>query len=187
MSKKGIKICCTVTGILIILLVAILVILYYTVFKPTTPEIVTSLVNVEYVDFRLLPLAFNLTLGVEIVVKNRNFAGFEYGGSTTTVSYHGNYVGFAPMEAGMIHARRTETIHTSVQILASKVAASRFFPFDLASGGLNFTSSSSFGGKVIIVGLFKLHGWAEAVCYVRVQIFSGSRTSTCDSAFTISK
>ncbi|XP_072951802.1 late embryogenesis abundant protein At1g64065-like [Typha angustifolia] len=185
MSKRSIKICSIVTAV-VILLVVLLVILYFTVFKPKTPEATASVVNIQHVDFTLVPLTFNLTLAVEIVIKNPNFAGFKYGGSMITIYYHGDVVGSAPINAGMIHARKTETISTSVEILASKVMASSSFRSDV-SKGLDFTSSTTIDGKVIILGMFKLHASAKIECTSRVWIFTATSTSTCNSEFKVQK
>nr|CAD1819165.1 unnamed protein product [Ananas comosus var. bracteatus] len=149
-NKRALKTCCVATTLLLFLLILTAIILYFTLLKPKQPRIVATAVDVTNVELRTSPaIALNLTLGADIVVNNRNYAGFSYDDTTTLIFYHGVSVGVAPVAAGTIGARATERISSSVDVDVAKVVENGNFLFDILTGSLNFTSSSAIEGKVV--------------------------------------
>lgn len=110
-SRKGLKICCGVTAILLITFIVVTVILYFTILKPKNPEITSQPVVLEHFELMVLPaLKLNVSLGIVVTVNNRNYGGFEYQNSTAYVTYRGDVVAEAPIQADTIPARREHNI-----------------------------------------------------------------------------
>ncbi|KAK7834707.1 hypothetical protein CFP56_024179, partial [Quercus suber] len=53
-SRKGLKICCGVTAILLITLIVVMVILYFTILTPKNPEITSQPVVLEHFEFWMI-------------------------------------------------------------------------------------------------------------------------------------
>lgn len=110
-SRKGLKICCGVTAILLITFIVVMVILYFTILKPKNPEITSQPVVLEHFELMVLPaLKLNVSLGIVVTVNNRNYGGFEYQNSTAYVTYRGDVVAEAPIQSDTIPARREHNI-----------------------------------------------------------------------------
>ena len=110
-SRKGLKICCGVTAILLITFIVVMVILYFTILKPKNPEITSQPVVLEHFELMVLPaLKLNVSLGIVVTVTNRNYGGFEYQNSTAYVTYRGDVVAEAPIQADTIPTRREHNI-----------------------------------------------------------------------------
>ncbi|KAJ0983219.1 hypothetical protein J5N97_011474 [Dioscorea zingiberensis] len=152
-ARRCLKICCCATAIIILILIITLVILYFTMFKLKQPQVVATPVSLQSIDFTLLPvLKLHVTIGMEIDIKNPNYGGFKYDNSTTLVYYRGSLIAEALVAAGMIGARSTENVSTSVDIFVEDLAKNPLFLPDVFSGSLNLTSSSKVEGKFKVGG-----------------------------------
>ncbi|KAH0454481.1 hypothetical protein IEQ34_016405 [Dendrobium chrysotoxum] len=181
-TKKSLKICCAVTAILLLLLVITLLILYFTVLKPKKPVVVATPVGLDHIDFSLRPnVSLTLSIRMNISIKNPNYAGFKYKNSSASIFYGGDFVGETPIEAGIIHARSIKNISTVVNIIANKVIGNpKFFP-DVFKGSLNMNSEMGMEGKVILLGIFKLHARTYSTCDITIFVWQGNSTANCNS------
>ncbi|XP_039139934.1 uncharacterized protein LOC120277242 [Dioscorea cayenensis subsp. rotundata] len=185
-TSRCLKICCLATVIIILILIVTLVVLYFTIFKPKQPKIVATPVNLQSIDFVILPvLKLDVTIGMEIHIKNPNYAGFSYDNSTTLVYYRGSLIADAPVGAGTIGALSTDKLNTSVTILFDNFVTNSFFLTDVFSGHLNLTSSSKVEGKVLLLGIFKLHAETFVSCDITVFLRTMNSTFSCDSKIKI--
>lgn len=184
--SKGLKICCGVTIILIILLLVTFVVLFFTVFKPKEPIIIFQPVKVVGFESIVWPVfELNVSLGIVATVKNRNHGSFSYEDSKTTVDYRGNLVGEGPIHGDTIPELGELNMSTIVTIFADKLAKDQNFLDDFKSGVLNFTSSSTLHGKVRILRLFKMKATSFNTCYISLFTIARTTKSTCNSKIKI--
>ncbi|KAM0952282.1 hypothetical protein DsansV1_C03g0034741 [Dioscorea sansibarensis] len=185
-ARKCLKICCLATVIIILSLIVTLVVLYFTMFKPKQPKVVATPVNLRSIEFQILPvLKLDVTIGMQIHIKNPNYAGFSYDNLTALVYYRGSLVADAPVGTGTIRARSTDKLNTSVTILFDNFVTNSFFLTDLVSGHLNLTSSSKVEGKVLLLGIFKLHAKTFVSCDITLFLRTMNSSSRCDSKIKI--
>ncbi|KAG5565915.1 hypothetical protein RHGRI_001737 [Rhododendron griersonianum] len=91
-NKKYIKCCGCILALLLIQIIVV-VILIFTVFKVKNPIITMNSVTVdklELINGTTIPKSgSNMTLTIDVSIKNPNVASFKYPNTTTTIYYHG--------------------------------------------------------------------------------------------------
>ena len=186
MKRKGVVICCSVLLALIVALAVVLVALYFTVFRPRSPHVVATVVSTRLSDIRLVPpFALNLSFGVDVTVKNPNYAAFRYGDVVTGVTYHGAEVGQSVMPAGELGARATETVGAAVEVDAVKVVFTPDFLLDGLAGMLPFATTTTVAGKAMVLGTFKIRASSVVTCRVSTVPLTGESTSQCTSTVRV--
>ena len=184
-ARKFLITCCIITTILLLLILT-LVILYFTLLKPKQPVIVATPVSLKNIKFGIFPIVtLQVKLGIDVFIKNRNYAGFKYGNSSTSVYYRGIFVGQAPIPAGEIGARATQNISTVIDLEVDKVISNPCFLPDMLSGMMNLTSGSTMVGAVILLKIFKLHATSSVNCDITVFVKTMNSTSNCVSTIKI--
>lgn len=178
--SKGLKICCGVTAILIILLLVTLLVLFLTVFKPKDPIIILQSVKFQGFEFQIPELKLNVSLGIVVTVNNRNHGSFSYQNSTSYLNYRGNLVAEASIHEDTIPARGALNISTSLNVFADEVSKSQGLLGDYARGVINFTSTTTLPGKVKILKLFKMKATSYSTCDLSVSVQDRSVNSTCN-------
>lgn len=95
------NICLGATAAVILLIVLIIVILAFTVFKAKQPKTSIESITIENLnvglDIARLGVDLNITLGVDLSVKNPNKVGFNYKNGTALLNYRGELVGGVPI------------------------------------------------------------------------------------------
>ncbi|KAK9084873.1 hypothetical protein Sjap_025284 [Stephania japonica] len=185
-SHRRLKICCTITALLFIILSVVVVVLYFTILKPKQPETIAypvQLTKIELIPFPQLKL--NITLFLKVQINNRNYGAFEYKPTTAHVNYRGAVVAEAPIAGGEIPARGKHNVSSSVEIMGDKLAFSPQFWMDLGVGSFNFTSFTTLQGRVKLFKILKMSATARSVCDVTLSIRSNSVNSTCYSKFKL--
>ncbi|KAG0478954.1 hypothetical protein HPP92_013673 [Vanilla planifolia] len=181
-AKKSFKICCIATLVILVIFIVILVILYFTILKPKQPEVVAKPLGLSNFHFSLQPnVSLSLSIRMQISIKNPNYARFEYGNSTAYLYYFGSSVGDAPIGAGVIHARSTANLTTVVNVAADKVISNPNFLPDVFRGSLSLTTASTMEGKVVLLGIFRLHAKDHIACMTSVFVWKGNSSSSCSS------
>lgn len=172
-SGKGRKVCLTVTGVLIAV-VLLIVILALTVFKAKHP--VTAVDSMKLEDFHMsldiarLSVDLNLTLDVDVSVKNPNKVGFKYSNSTANLNYRGQLIGEVPIYAGEISSSETKGFNLTLTIMADRLLSnSQLYP-DITSGTLPLNTFLRMSGKVSILGFVKVHVVSSTSCDFAVNI-----------------
>ncbi|KAI5599596.1 hypothetical protein BDE02_02G206300 [Populus trichocarpa] len=179
---RGFKICCGVTTIFIIILVAIFTTLALTVFKPKNPSIIANPVGLENIQFGGSPnVTLNVTLGMVVTIDNPNYGSFKFTNSTAYVDYHGVIVAEVPIQADLIPAHSKVNITTSVDLMADELIKNPYFFQDLIAGRFKFVSTSSLHGKVEVIKILKLHATALSTCDITLFVTSLSIDSSCKS------
>ncbi|KAM7263364.1 hypothetical protein ACFE04_001047 [Oxalis oulophora] len=182
MSRKALKICILVTIILLILIVATLLILYFTLLKPKSPQITpqpATLENLRVIFFPVIEL--NVTLGIVVTISNPNYGSFTYNDGTTYVNYRGILVAESPIKSDTIPARAEHNISLALTVYADKLAVNRNFLGDVHSGVLNFTSTTTLKGKVRSFKLFKAKATSLSSCNISVYIQAKMADTICKS------
>nr|GMC90962.1 late embryogenesis abundant protein At1g64065-like [Ipomoea batatas]GMD86364.1 late embryogenesis abundant protein At1g64065-like [Ipomoea batatas]GME20573.1 late embryogenesis abundant protein At1g64065-like [Ipomoea batatas] len=188
-TRRGLKICCAVTAVLILVIAAVLITLYFTIFKPKEPKIVTQLVTLEHIKLvpipGLLPIPvsfhLNITLGLLVTVHNPNYGSFRYQNSTAYITYRGVQAAQAPIHEDNIPARAQHNVSTDVVVMADKVISDTYFLGDIFNGSLNFSSSTKLHGKATIFKIFKLKATTFSTCDISVFIKYQNATAACKS------
>ncbi|KAL9346867.1 hypothetical protein Peur_061720 [Populus x canadensis] len=183
----GLKICALVTFVLLVIISVVLVTLYFTVFKPKEPKINPQPVILESIRWIIFPIqTLNITLGMVITVENRNYGSFKYQESTAYVSYRGDVVAEAPIEADTIPARGKHNISTTLTMFADKLLSDDNFKRELLQGSiLNFTSATTLHGKVILFKLIKAKATSSSTCDISIFVQEQQAESICKSKVSL--
>ncbi|XP_057458950.1 uncharacterized protein LOC130749588 [Lotus japonicus] len=172
-SSKGGKVCLIVTGILIAI-VLLIVILALTVFKAKHPVTTVDSMKLEDVDVKLdiakLRVDLNVTLDVNLSVKNPNKVGFKYSDSTAQLNYRGQQIGEVPIPAGEISSDQTKGFNLTLTIMADRLLSNSQLFSDVTSGTLPLNTFSRISGKVSIMGFIKVHVVSYTSCDIAVNI-----------------
>jgi hypothetical protein len=124
----------------------VLATLYFAVLRGRRPEAAAS-TNTRLNDFTIRPPKLNLSLAVEVTLRNPNHARFRYGEVVTTVTYHNTTVGHAVAPADSVPARSTATVGAPVQVDADKVILHALYPADVLAGTLPFEATTAVAGR----------------------------------------
>ncbi|CAN6205564.1 unnamed protein product [Urochloa humidicola] len=186
-NKKPALICCGVAAAVVVVLAVVFVALYFTVFRPRSPKVVATVVGTEVSAISWSPPTLNITVHVDVAVRNPNYAAFRYGEVVTVVRYHGDGVGQSVLPAGEIGARATETIAATVEVDTVRVAATHYFFPDAALGVLPFETATEVAGKAVVLGRFKISARSEVACQVDVYWTRSNATSECTSTVHVGR
>lgn len=174
-SRKPRNICLAV--ILGLIGVAIvMVILGFTVFKPK--HAVTKVDSIGLKDVKVsldvlrVSVHLNLTLDVDVSVKNPNRAGFKYGTGSALLKYRGETVGEASIPAGDISPGETIGVNLTLAILADRLLSNSNAYSDVASGTLPLNTYTVMSGRVYILKVIKHHLVSYTSCDLIIKVFN---------------
>eukprot|EP01018_Ginkgo_biloba_P013239 Gb_05442 [translate_table: standard] len=171
-------ICCGVFVAVLVLIIVVFVILAVTLSKPKDPKITVNSVKLEHFDFKFdtprMTVDLNVSLHLDLSIKNPNKASFKFGNSTTYLYYRGTTVGEALIPAGKISADRTIDMMTSVTIIANRLISNSNLLGDVISGSVPLSTSSRISGRVNVLNIFKHHAVSYTYCNITISISSRS-------------
>ncbi|CAN6575921.1 unnamed protein product [Malus baccata var. baccata] len=153
----------------------VLVILCLTVFKAKNPTTTVNSAVLKDLDVSLniprVSVDVNLTLGVDLSVKNPNKVGFKYKNSTASLNYRGTQVGEAQIGSGKISADQTKPMNVTLTIMADRLLgkSSELFS-DVRAGTLPLNTFTKISGKVIVLGIFKIHVVSTSSCDFSIDV-----------------
>ncbi|CAH8266128.1 unnamed protein product [Arabidopsis lyrata] len=173
--KNRIKclICVIATSIILITIVLTLV---FTVFRVKDPIIKMNGVMVNGLDSvtginQVQLLGTNISMIVDVSVKNPNMASFKYSNTTTDIYYKGTLVGEAHGLPGKARPHRTSRMNLTVDIMIDRILSDPGLGRELTRSGLvNMWSYTRVGGKVKILGIVKKHVTVKMNCTMAVNI-----------------
>ncbi|KAL3511301.1 hypothetical protein ACH5RR_030702 [Cinchona calisaya] len=181
-TPRGLKICCGITTVLLIAIIVVALVLFFTILKPKNPKITTESVTLDYIKYEPIPIFhLNITLSIVITVDNRNYASFKYENSTVFVTYRGIPAAQGPIQQDTIPARAKHDIGTSVVIVVDNFSSNPDFLGDFTSGSLNFTSTTFLHGKATVLKLLKIKVSTYTTCDISVFINFQNASSVCQS------
>lgn len=180
-SRKGLKICCGLTALIIIILLVVAIVLFLTILKPKQPKIATQSVTLEDIKFFPVPFFLNVSLGIVVRVDNPNYGSFKYHNSTAYVTYRGTVVAEGPIEQNTIPARGKLDIRTTVIVVGEKMVSNPLIWIDVFSGTLNFTSSTTLHGKATVLKFLKIKATSYCTCDISLVLLPQNVTAVCSS------
>ncbi|KAM3365651.1 hypothetical protein ACQJBY_015385 [Aegilops geniculata] len=194
MKRKPVVICCSVLLALILVLTIVFVALYFTVFRPRPPHVVATVVSTTFTQFDVtsFPPKVNMSLGVDVTVKNPNYAAFRYGDVVTELTYYGSPVGQSVVLAGEVGARTTQTVGGTVVMQADKVVFTPQFVQELASKLLDlpdfmlpFQTRTTVAGKAVVLGTLKMRASSAVTCSITTYPLKQETISDCTSTVNV--
>ncbi|KAJ8649888.1 hypothetical protein MRB53_002911 [Persea americana] len=128
---------------LLILFILILLILGITLFKPKHAITTVNSVKVNgmrvALDVPQLRVDFNVSLDIDLTVKNPNRVSFRYGNSSALLYYRGVVVGEAEIPAGQISSGETKGMNVTLVLMADQLLSDSDFYSDVVSESRYFS------------------------------------------------
>ncbi|XP_068660217.1 uncharacterized protein [Aristolochia californica] len=164
---------CILATIFLIFVAIIILIIFFTVFKPKDPKIAVN--SIQLPAFSLANGTVNFTFSQYVSLRNPNRAVFSHYDSTLQLFYGGNRIGFMFIPAGKINAGQTVYMSATFSVDA--------FPFAGISpsvvGGYRYESMEiesrlKIVGRVRVLHVFTHHAEAKSGCVVDIAVRDGS-------------
>ncbi|KAJ0088818.1 hypothetical protein Patl1_31626 [Pistacia atlantica] len=150
---------CIGLGVTLILLIVLMVILAFTVFKAKDPVITVDAVALDDLKVRLdmarVTVNLNLTVSVNLTVENPNKVGMKYKDSAALLIYRGEEVGEVPIPAGKVSGDETVHMVVFLTVMTDRFASNRQIFSDMVAGSLPLSTNTKISGKVSIFKMFK--------------------------------
>jgi len=175
--KRRILCCCGSTVALLLLIVLVVVILVVTVFKPEDPKVTMNSVSLDHFKFNFDPVRMkvelNVSLDMNLSIKNPNKVSFKFGNSTTLLYYRGTNIGEASIPAGKIGADRTLRMNSTVTVLADRLLSNGNLISDALAGSLPLSTASRISGRVNLLNIYKHHAVSNTYCNISIAVPAG--------------
>ncbi|KAM3381910.1 hypothetical protein CQW23_07688 [Capsicum baccatum] len=152
----------------------IAVILFFSLYvmKVRTPKFRVLSAKFDHLETRNVGNAsFNITMNVELAVKNANFGPYKYKNSTIYFYYNGVSIGEAFISQGKAGFKSSKKFNVIVNLSSNDVLAKDLkLRTDLSSGTLILTSKSKLDGKVKLLFVIKKKKSTEMDCTITVGL-----------------
>eukprot|EP00249_Psilotum_nudum_P001225 c13601_g1_i1 orf=228-1001(+) len=181
---KRLFVCCGITLFFHIIAAILIVILIFTVFKTKKPTFTVSSMKFQNLntslDIHTFSISTNVTLDLDIHVKNPNYASFKYSNSTAFIYYHGEGIGEAAVPAGRVGSRGSETLSTACSIFVDRLLSNKNLISDIGSGDFPLSTHTDITGRINFLHVFKRHARATTDCSMIYALQSQSlQNTTC--------
>ncbi|KAI3879670.1 hypothetical protein MKX03_011996 [Papaver bracteatum] len=117
-------------------------------------------------DVPNLGVDLNVTLSLDLSVKNPNKARFKYGNGSSLLYYKGDVVGEAGIPDGEISPGETIGLNTTLAILVDRLISNSDVYSDLMSGMFPVRTYTKISGRVSVLKIFKHHMVSYSSCDV---------------------
>nr|XP_033511526.1 uncharacterized protein LOC108944785 isoform X1 [Nicotiana tomentosiformis] len=170
-SRRG-RNCCFICLAILLLLGLLFLILGLTVFKAKKPVITVNSVSLRDFSVDILQVHLNVTLQVDLSVKNPNRVGFKYDSTSAILQYKGQVVGDAPIPSGGIGSRETRPMNITLTVMADRLFSnsSLYSDFRSGSGMVPLTTYVKLSGVVRV--LFKIHVKTTTSCDLYIDVLN---------------
>jgi hypothetical protein len=166
--------------LIIILLIAVVLFFALYIFKKRQLQFTPSSPTLESFSYSIIPpIMLNLVMGVDIGIKNPNYAGFKYQSTNMTFFYHRIETGMSPMPADVVKSRSSKKIHNTVYINATTMISSQYFLPELISGRLPLSTRTYMVGKATLFNLVKIHMTILINCNITINVLSTTTKTDC--------
>ncbi|CAK8535537.1 unnamed protein product [Lathyrus sativus] len=183
MVSRNLKICLSVSAMVLIVVSTITVTLIFTVFKVRDPNII---VKPSRFDFLTSDISPNISIPVLIIIKNSNYGNFKYIDSCSYITYRDTLVGTVPIPSQLVPARGGINVSTHANFMVSELIENPNFFNDIENGSkFSLISKAELPGKVTILSFIKLKAMATNQCDISVNITSKDVVSNCTSHIKI--
>ncbi|KAL1830487.1 hypothetical protein DCAR_0100423 [Daucus carota subsp. sativus] len=165
--------CCGCTTIVLTVLGVTILILALTVFKAKDPKVNLNYVRIKGLEtvtaINLVPNT-NLTIEVELSIKNPNAVAFKFKNVTTGIYYDNVLIGEAYNPKGTAKANKTFRVKVTVDVLLQSFLRIPRFLGDLAAREVPVTTRSNIRGKVEIIEIIKKTVGVKLNCALTVTL-----------------
>ncbi|XP_020239489.1 NDR1/HIN1-like protein 6 [Cajanus cajan] len=165
--------CLLITFSIVIAIVLVAVILTLTVFKPKQPVTSVDAITIQDMstgmDLFKMRIDLNVTLEVDVSVKNPNKFGFRYYDGNAKLNYGGELIGEAPLPNGEIAPEETKGVNFTLTVMADRLLSNSQVTRDAASGSLPLNAVVSMTGEVLL-GFIRFHLGSTASCDFTVML-----------------
>ncbi|KAL5573301.1 hypothetical protein UlMin_022898 [Ulmus minor] len=173
---RGLKICCGLTALLLVIVTIIIVTLCLTIFKPKQPYVTLNQMNLSLTSINGTP---DFQIDLVVSIQNPNYGSFKYKNTTASVSYHKRIVAEVPIESRRVPARDELNFTTTADILDYKIVENPKYMEDLSAGQFNFSSKATLHGKVRVLKMFKFRATVFSTCQIFFFLNSWDFQSSC--------
>ena len=171
LRRRRLVLCSVSTAVVFLAGVITAVILSQTVFKPKRPVTTVISVSLEHFDASILGGArLNVTVRVDLSIRNPNRLGFQYRPSTAVLKYRGDQVGEAEIPGGVISGGGTAAMNLTLTVMADRLLSRPEAIADVATGNLPLSAVTRITGKVKVLGVFKLRVVSVTSCEFNVDV-----------------
>ncbi|OAY62231.1 uncharacterized protein LOC110615053 [Manihot esculenta] len=170
--RKCIKCCGCITAVLLVPAIVI-VILIFTIFRVKDPSIRLNgviITQLELINNTIPKPGVNMSMIVDVSVKNPNIASFRYRNTTSGLYYNGELVGEARGPPGHAKARRTMRMNLTVDIITDELISNPNLNTEVSTGLLTMDSYSKIPGRVKLLKIIKKQVTVKMNCSITVNI-----------------
>lgn len=178
--------CCIILGTITVLITVLLLFVALYLFKKRAVQVTTNNATLEKLSNSITPITLDLVIGVNIGIKNPNYAGFNYESADTKIFYHGIEAGISPLPEGVVKARSSKNIHSTVYMKTTVMISTPFLLPELLVGKIPLSSSTSLEGKVVLFNTIKIHATVQTSCDITVNLQTSTTTADCKGDVKIS-
>ncbi|CAH2064167.1 unnamed protein product [Thlaspi arvense] len=179
--KRNRKICICVTLLILLLIFLVILVLALTLFKPKRPITTIDSVTVERlrasVDALNFKVVVNLTLHVDLSLKNPNRVGFSYGPSSALLNYRGQLIGEAPLPASRLAPQKTQPMNLTLTLMADRLLSESQLLSDVMGGVIPLNTFVKISGKVSVLNIFKFKVQSSSSCDLIISVPNRNVTS----------
>jgi hypothetical protein len=180
MNTRGIKICLFASFVFLIVIVAVILALVFTIFKPKNPVVNVYPLGLKDLQF-FQPNVTSVPLAMLITILNPNYGDFKTKNTTGYLNYEKTVLAKVPIGPTNFHARRTTNVSATVGLNSGNLLSDQSFFSDVEDGSFNFTAKATFYGKMHLINVFKVKAIVNISCDIFFNISSLDTNSYCIS------
>ncbi|KAL8206012.1 hypothetical protein R6Q57_009563 [Mikania cordata] len=167
-------ICLSLIAIIILLVALIIIILAFTVFKAKKPITTVNSVAVKDLDasVTLIPLrvSLNVSLGLDITIKNPNKVRVKFRNSSAILYYKGDVVGDVPIPSGEIGSDGSKQLNLTLTVFADRLLTNTNVYGEILGGNLTVSTYTRITGKARVLNLFNIRIVSISSCDLDISI-----------------
>lgn len=179
--NRNCKLCICFTLLFILIIFVVILILALTIFKPKRPITTIDSVTVDRFQASINALAFkvilNITLSVDLSLKNPNRVGFSFDSSSALLNYRGQLIGEAPIPASRIAPEKTLPMNITLTLMADRLLSESQLLSDFMSGDIPLNTFVKVAGKVSVLNMFKFKVQSSSSCDLSISVSNRNVTS----------
>lgn len=169
---------------IILIIALIILILVLTLFKAKKPITTVNSIAVKDLDasVNLLPprVSINVSLDLNISIKNPNKVKVKYHNSSAILLYKGQVIGDVPIPAGEIGSDRTKDLNLTLTVFADRLLTNVDVYADVIGGNLPVSTYTRIAGKARVLNLFNIRIVSVSTCDLNISILNrGVSNQTC--------
>ncbi|XP_010928214.1 uncharacterized protein [Elaeis guineensis] len=151
---------------LLLILSIVVLVLYFTLFKPRDPIMKLISTCIEggspRVTLLVIRIELNITLEFEVFIHKPNYAALDYAKGHTILLYRGTLIGDTDVEPGWMPLWGDGHVHVNFNVEADLLTTKLLSLIaDMAAGEVGFDLSTEISDRVIFLSFIKRHAPTE--------------------------